>query len=207
LLLFIITQIIIVFAGWWLIAPQDEAWLREVRHGFDQHHALGDSLARTLSYWGDFVGLNLTLTLVLWWLGGRRPGTALRHTAVALLLAGVLAGVTTNIARFSFGRSRPNANAPDGFYGPRFESRFHAFPSAHTSTAFGAAIPLLISQPWLGVPVTIIAGGVSWSRMYRNQHRPTDIFSGIWVATLFGIPLGLAVRRLRRRTVNPASVR
>jgi hypothetical protein len=202
---FLIAQVIILFTGWRLIAPQDEDWLRIVRHGFDGHRAMGNSLAKTLSYWGDFAGLNLTLTLLLWWLGLRGAHVTFRRAAVALMLTSILAGATANIARFSFGRARPNANAPDGFYGPSFESRFHALPSAHTSTAFGAAIPLLVSLPKIGAPVAIIACGVSWSRVYRNQHRPTDIFCGIWVAAMFGVPFGLAVRRLRHRAVNPAS--
>ena len=188
-------QALVLLAGWMCIAPNDEAWRHATRTAFPVHHELALSVAGYFSFWGDFVGFNVSLVVLFWVLGHTRRSLLMRRIAISLLLTSVLAGAAANVARFSIGRARPNANAPDGFYGPRFEGEYHALPSAHTSTAFGVAIPLAIAMPQAGVPALIVAAGVSWSRLYRNQHRPTDVFCGVWLAALFGVPLGLAARR------------
>lgn len=192
-------QVAFLLGGWTAVARYDEAWRHAARSALLEHREALQSLAGQFSYWGDFVSFNLALVGVFWVAAGLRRAVFLRRIAMALLLSSVLAGAVANVARFSLGRARPNANAPDALYGPRFEGEYHALPSAHTSTAFGAAIPLAIAMPQAGVPALAVASGVAWSRLYRNQHRPTDILCGIWLATLIGVPLGLAARRAMAR--------
>lgn len=196
---FALAQLTLLLAGWIAVEPNDEAWRHVTRSALPEHRETLLSLAGQLSYWGDFVSFNLSLVIAFWIAGHLRRAAGLRRIAVALLLSSVVAGAVANVGRFTLGRARPNANAPDAFYGPRFEGEFHALPSAHTSTAFGVAIPLAIAMPQAGVPGLAVASGVAWSRLYRNQHRPTDIFCGIWLAALVGVPLGLAARRSASR--------
>ena len=198
-------QVMFFVGGWIAVGRNDEAWRHVARSAMLDHREALLSLAGHLSYWGDFVSFNLLLVIGFWAAGHLRRALSLRRIAMALLLCSVLAGAAANVARFSLGRARPNANAPDALYGPRFEGEYHALPSAHTSTAFGAAIPLAIAMPPAGVPALALASGVAWSRLYRNQHRPTDIFCGIWLAALIGVPLGLAARRAAAR--HPACER
>lgn len=196
---FALAQLTLLLAGWIAVEPNDEAWRHVTRSALPEHRETLLSLAGHFSYWGDFVSFNLSLVIAFWMAGRLRRASGLRRIAVALLLSSVVAGAVANVGRFTLGRARPNANAPDAFYGPRFEGEFHALPSAHTSTAFGVAIPLVIAMPQAGVPALAVASGVAWSRLYRNQHRPTDIFCGIWLAALVGVPLGLAARRSASR--------
>lgn len=169
------------------------AWLRAPGVQ-DRHHVLSH-LAGTISHWGDFLGLSVMLTVLLWTGGRLARSHRYRQIAVASMLSALLAGASVNVIRFSLGRPRPNSPLPDGFYGPHLKNEFHAFPSAHTATALGSTLPVLVAAPPVGVPVTLFACSVAWSRMYLNQHHPSDVLFAAWLAAVFGIPLGLALRR------------
>ncbi|MFZ4765979.1 MAG: phosphatase PAP2 family protein [Roseimicrobium sp.] len=183
--------------------PQDATLLRvvQLRQTADkQVRAELSRWAEALSDFGDFPGV--LACLVALWIGGRWcKSRHYQRLAVAALMSAMLAGVVANISRSTTGRPRPRTiereHVQDGFYGPRLRANYHSFPSAHTSTAFGAAIPLAVAAPVLGVPALAAAGSIAWARMYGNHHHPSDVAVAIWVATFYGVPLGLAVRRLR----------
>jgi membrane-associated phospholipid phosphatase len=186
--------VVLIFA----VLPQDDALLKALRNAGE---TLGrekiKSIAGALSYWGDFGGYSVILAATLFGLGLLRKSTYLQRLAMASLLAALLAGTAANVMRMSLGRPRPRSGLADGLYGPSLKSELHALPSAHTATAFGSSIPILVAAPYAGVPLVVFASGVSWSRMQLNQHHPVDIAIGIWFAALFGVPLGLAVKKLR----------
>jgi membrane-associated phospholipid phosphatase len=187
-----------VFA-WFVIFPEDDVWLKFVRSaGGKEAKATLKPLAQWLSKWGDFGGFTVFLSLALW-VGGRVCRSRYyQRLALASLLAAGITGMTANAVRFGSGRARPSSGLADGFYGPHLKTDYQAFPSAHTATAFGSALPLLVAAPQIGVPTTVFAAGVSWSRLYLNQHHPTDVATSIWLALLFGVPLGLVARRMRK---------
>jgi membrane-associated phospholipid phosphatase len=167
---------------------------RELRQGLKE-------LSGEVGRWGDFAGYNLVLVVGLW-IGGRAfRSRYFQRLAVASMLCAIFAGAVANVFRFSVGRPRPKAiereGIKDGAYGPKVEWNYNSFPSGHTATAFGSAIPLAIAMPPVGVPALMAACGVSWARMFGNQHHPSDVAVAIWLAVLFGVPLGLAVRRTR----------
>ncbi len=54
-----------------------------------------------------------------------------------------------------------------------------SFPSGHTSSAFAAAIALLWHNRRLGIPVTIFAALMGFSRIYVEVHYCTDVIAGI----------------------------
>ncbi len=158
-------------------------------------------LSGEIGKWGDFAGYNLLLVVSLW-IGGRACRSRyFQRMAVASMMCAVLAGVVANALRFSVGRPRPRAiekeGVKDGAYGPQIRWDYNSFPSGHTATAFGSAIPLAVAMPVVGVPAVIGACSVSWARMFGNQHHPSDVGVAILIATIFGVPLGLAVRRTR----------
>jgi membrane-associated phospholipid phosphatase len=119
------------------------------------------------------------------------------------MLCAIFAGLVANVFRFTLGRPRPavvlREGVKDGLYGPQIRWNYNSFPSGHTATAFGSAIPVVVAMPPVGVPLLLGACGVSWARMYGNQHHPSDVAVAVWIAVVFGVPLGLAVRRTRYR--------
>ncbi len=177
----------------WRILPYDidiHSWIVQTQP------APWKTLARRLSFWGDYWTGTLILSLLLWGLGalGRKPRW--RRAAFACLLAATLAGVTANVFRYSCGRPRPRAEEPDGLRGFRLESRYHSFPSGHATTSMATAAALATALPAAGFPVLLAAVGVVWSRLYLSAHYPTDVLLGSALGLVFGLVFGLAARRL-----------
>jgi len=84
--------------------------------------------------------------------------------------------------RLTTGRTRPNASVPQGWYGLRYKqhwlvgaNRFNAFPSGHTATAVGFAVPLLLVAPEAGVPLLLVAFLIAGSRVYLRAHHLSDV--------------------------------
>ncbi len=74
-----------------------------------------------------------------------------------------------------------------------FSSDLHrSFPSGHTIACFEAATVLMIKDKWLGVPATIIAFLVAYSRLYLYVHYPTDVIFSMFAGILLGL-LGCAI--------------
>ena len=120
-------------------------------------------------------------------LGKARPGTAARLTAVLVVESAV-----TNVALKSlFGRIRPvldpalTGPLPWGLRRPVTS----AFPSGHATAGFTAAVFLSRADP--GPPWYLIAGLVSFSRVYVRLHHTSDVVAG----AALGMAFGLAARR------------
>ena len=105
-----------------------------------------------------------------------------------------LTGLTATILRVLFGRTRPLAHVPQGFYGVwhdghwiigKFE--FSAFPSGHAATAAGlAAAAWLVHRGW-GAVTVLYAVAVMWSRIALQCHHLSDVAA----SALLSIPLAL----------------
>lgn len=54
-----------------------------------------------------------------------------------------------------------------------------SFPSGHTSSAFAAAIALLWHNRKLGIPLTLFAAVMGFSRIYVQVHYCTDVLFGV----------------------------
>ena len=54
-----------------------------------------------------------------------------------------------------------------------------AFPSGHTIASFEACTALMIHNKKLGVPATILAILIAFSRLYLYVHYPTDVIASI----------------------------
>ena len=55
----------------------------------------------------------------------------------------------------------------------------YSFPSGHTASAFAAAIALLWHNRKIGVPVTVFAALMGFSRIYVEVHYCTDVIAGV----------------------------
>ena len=147
--------------------------------GLDQRGALRTWMlgaTRVADGWGLFLIIPVAL---LW--GAR---------GFAVVMTGIVALVTLAIIVQSikaiFRRARPSGldiedpiGAPDK----------HAFPSGHTSQAFGLTMLAFWLNPWLGLVILPVAVAVAFSRMFFGLHYPTDVLVG----AVLGCVITLAV--------------
>jgi membrane-associated phospholipid phosphatase len=164
----------------------DQTVLEAVRDGYGAG-LIG--LARFFSRYGDFPFL----------LGGGivALGVALRmkrrdwaRILVAMILSGVIAGLITNLIKLGTGRVRPRVeNVEHGWYGPKsggewvsLRHDFQAFPSSHSSCAFGFFFPLFFSRRLAGSAGLAVL--TAWSRVQLNAHHVSDVAAGALVGLL-----------------------
>ena len=62
-----------------------------------------------------------------------------------------------------------------------------SFPSGHTIASFEACTVLLLANKKMGIPATILAILIAFSRMYLYVHYPTDVIASVILGTIFGI--------------------
>ncbi len=61
-----------------------------------------------------------------------------------------------------------------------------SFPSGHTIASFEACTALMVHNKKLGIPATILAFLIAFSRMYLYVHYPTDVIASMILGTAFG---------------------
>ena len=61
-----------------------------------------------------------------------------------------------------------------------------SFPSGHTIASFEACTVLMLSNKKLGIPATLLAILIAFSRLYLYVHYPTDVVTSIILGTAFG---------------------
>ena len=69
-----------------------------------------------------------------------------------------------------------------------------SFPSGHTIASFEACTVLLLGNKKLGIPATLLAIAIAFSRLYLYVHYPTDVIASVILGTIFGI-IGYAIAR------------
>lgn len=67
-----------------------------------------------------------------------------------------------------------------------------SFPSGHTIASFEACTVLLIRDKRMGIPATILAFLIAFSRMYLFVHYPTDVIVSFVLGILFAF-VGCAI--------------
>jgi membrane-associated phospholipid phosphatase len=163
-----------------LVGPQDNALLEKIRQVDNppvQH------TAEFLTRWGDLT-FSGPLSLVLWLIGAVGNRVRWRRFGLALLMAGLLAGLIVNIFRIGTGRPRPyypkeHPEVTDQFYGPMpWKSGYQSFPSGHACISATTGSTLAAISPMLAIPGVTYAAAVSWSRMQLDRHHPIDVSVG-----------------------------
>jgi membrane-associated phospholipid phosphatase len=137
---------------------------------------------RNVSRWGDWPAhavLGLVLLSVAYWRGSKRW----TRIFVTMLIACLLAGASARIIKIAAGRARPSVRTELSWNGPRFSSKYHAFPSGHTAASTAFFGTLLFVSWRLGLALLPIPLLIAFSRMYVGAHY----FSDVLFAMILGI--------------------
>jgi len=174
----------------------DPVWHFITQH---QNHTVR-SFMHNVSRFGDWpshVALGLLLLGIAWWRGSKKW----TRIFLSMLLAMAIAGIAGQVIKRTIPRARPSVKSELRWGGPRFSTKYHAFPSGHVaaSTAFFGV--LIFARRRIGLaclPIPILIG---FSRMYIGAHYLSDVVC----ATVLGIFCALLVGRLllnKHRTPN-----
>ena len=69
-----------------------------------------------------------------------------------------------------------------------------SFPSGHTIASFEACTVIMLGSRKLGIPATLLAILIAFSRLYLYVHYPTDVIASVILGTIFGI-IGYALAK------------
>ena len=71
-----------------------------------------------------------------------------------------------------------------------------SFPSGHTIASFEACTVLMLGNKKLGIPATILAIAIAFSRLYLYVHYPTDVIFSIFAGILIAIIGNLIAKKI-----------
>ncbi len=72
-----------------------------------------------------------------------------------------------------------------------------SFPSGHTIASFEACTVLMLNNKKLGIPATILAILIAFSRLYLYVHYPTDVIFSVFAGIAFGFLGNFLARKIR----------
>ena len=129
---------------------------------------------RNVSWYGDWPS-HLVLGLVLLGIAWRRHSKKWMRIFLSMLIALAIAGLAGTVIKRTIPRARPSVKSELRWGGPRFSTKYHAFPSGHVvaSTAFFGV--LIFARRHVGLaclPIPILIG---ISRMYLGAHYLSDV--------------------------------
>jgi undecaprenyl-diphosphatase len=134
--------------------------------------------------WPSHVALGLLLLGIAWWRGSKKW----TRIFLSMLLAMAIAGIAGHVIKRTVPRARPSVKSELRWGGPRFSTKYHAFPSGHVaaSTAFFGVLFFVRRRVGLAfLPIPILIG---FSRMYIGAHYLSDVVCaavlGIFCAAL-----------------------
>lgn len=143
----------------------------------------GTAFMERVSWWGDWpphIAVALLGALIAYTLGSRRW----IMICVAVIIACALAGLANRIIKITTGRARPTVTIDAGWNGPRFGSKYNAFPSGHTAATTAVFATLIFARRRVGLALLPIPLLIALSRLYLNAHHFSDVVAGAIVGIL-----------------------
>jgi len=160
-----------------------------VRDFIAQHQSPGGRrFMRSVSLFGDWPS-HVVLGLLLFGIAWRRHSKRWMRIFLVMLLSMAIAGVAGTVIKRSIPRARPSVKTELRWGGPRFSTKYHAFPSGHVlaSTAFFGVLIFVRRRVVLAcLPIPILIG---LSRMYLGAHYLSDVVC----AAVLGVLCALVV--------------
>lgn len=146
---------------------QGDASRERALHGSSKFFEQMGQWIPNAAYAGAFLGVGLVSD-------GRDRANRLGFAA-GMLKATVYSALLTTALKYSVREQRP-----DG-------SDRLSFPSGHTTTAFAFSGYVWAAHgPLFGVPATLLASAVGFSRMGDNRHRLNDVLAGATIGLSYG---------------------
>jgi membrane-associated phospholipid phosphatase len=131
-----------------------------------------------------YIVISFILYLIFLFIDKNKLNT-MRSLFVFLSLS--FTGIFITILKWIAGRHRPGDLFNHGYFGFDYFGvgyELTSFPSGHSQTAFTLATALTILYPRWGIPLFIIAGLVSISRIILTSHYLSDVIAGAGVGIL-----------------------
>jgi membrane-associated phospholipid phosphatase len=165
---------VIVVGGLSALMLVDEPAHRFVQ---DQRSGTTDDFARAVRHFGQ-VEVYGTITAGMVAGGLITHNDELTRAGARLATTLALAGATSTIAKFGFGRPRPSESSDADVFKPF--SGDDAMPSGHSTMAFALATALAddIHHTGASIGLYTLATGVAWSRMNDDRHWLSDVVAG-----------------------------
>jgi undecaprenyl-diphosphatase len=132
------------------------------------------NLMRNVSFFGDWPS-HLVVGLLLLGIAWQRHSKKWMRIFLSMLLAMAIAGLAGTVIKRTIPRARPSVKTELRWGGPRFSTKYHAFPSGHVlaSTAFFGVLVFARRRVGLAcLPIPILIG---LSRMYLGAHYLSDV--------------------------------
>jgi len=109
-----------------------------------------------------------------------------------MLLAMAIAGIAGHVIKRTVPRARPSVKSELRWGGPRFSTKYHAFPSGHVAASAAFFGVIIFARRRVGLaclPIPILIG---FSRMYIGAHYLSDVVC----AAVLGIFCAAIVARI-----------
>ena len=158
-----------------------------------------DVKLRRLSLAANYSRLWLGCSALLTAFGGERG----RHATENGLAAIAVTSAVVNLVLKPIGnRRRPDRDTHDVPVSRQVDMPSStSWPSGHSASAFAFATGVGAAWPAAGIPLSIVASLVAYSRVHTGVHYPSDTIAG----TVSGVALApVAVTALERRRQRPA---
>jgi membrane-associated phospholipid phosphatase len=159
-----------------------------------EHQSAGTRIVmEAISQYGDWpehVALGVIL-IAMAWSRGSKPWMRI---FAAMIVACALAGIGARAVKIATGRARPSVQVESGWNGPRFSSRYHAFPSGHTAASMAFFATVVFAGWRIGAGLLFIPLLIGYSRMYVGAHYLSDAVCGALIGLLAAWLVGRRVR-------------
>jgi len=142
----------------------------------------GTAFMRSVTRWGDWpshVALGVMCAALANALQSRRWVIIF----LSMIAACAVAGSVNRVIKVGAGRSRPSVEVDAGWNGPRWSSKYHAFPSGHTAASVGFFAALCFARPRIGLCLLPVPLLIAVSRLYLRAHHLSDVV----FATFLGV--------------------
>jgi undecaprenyl-diphosphatase len=152
------------------------------------------NLMRNVSFFGDWPS-HLVVGLLLLGIAWQRHSKKCMRIFLSMLVAMAIAGVAGTVIKRTIPRARPSVKTELRWGGPRFSTKYHAFPSGHVVASTAFFVVLVFARRRVGLaclPIPILIG---LSRMYLGAHYLSDVVC----AAVLGILCAAAVWRFVAR--------
>jgi membrane-associated phospholipid phosphatase len=121
--------------------------------------------------WPSHVTLGLLLLGIAWWRGSKKW----TRVFLSMLLAMAIAGIAGHVIKRTVPRARPSVKSELRWGGPRFSTKYHAFPSGHVGASTAFCGVLIFARRRMGFACVAIPVLIGFSRMYIGAHYLSDV--------------------------------